>query len=76
MNALVEERPASTRASDGAVHIVNGEAYPAESLVRRALCGASCVVWDDGTTVPEGFDFYLVGKGHEKASCAACKRAL
>lgn len=62
--------------SDGdVVHIVDGAAYPAEALVWRALCGDSCVAWDDGSLVPESFDFYALGCGHEKATCAPCRAA-
>lgn len=60
---------------DDAVHIVDGAAYPAEAPVWRALCGAACVAWDDGALVPAGFDFYTLGKGHEKATCAPCRAA-
>ena len=57
------------------VHIVDGAAYPAEALVWRALCGAACVAWDDGSLVPEGFDVYALGYGHDAATCAPCRAA-
>lgn len=57
-------------------HILDGERYPAETLIWRALCGASCFAFDDGTLEPADFDFYLLGLGHEQASCIACREAL
>ncbi len=43
--------------------------------VHSMLCGAQCVIWEDGTTEPPGFDFYLFEHG-ARASCEGCKKAL
>lgn len=59
-------------------HILDSERYPAEALIWRALCGASCFALDDeaGALEPPDFDFYLLGLGHEQASCIACRKTL
>lgn len=44
-----------------------------------ALCGAQAILCDtrQGAQIaPADFDFYLLGHGHEKATCAACRTAL
>lgn len=55
------------------IHIVDGKANPPEALVWRALCGEGCITHEDGTLTPEDFDFVLLGKGHEKATCVECR---
>jgi hypothetical protein len=43
-----------------------------ESLVYTMLCGEQCVVFDNGTVVPPGFDFYLFEHG-DRATCPHCR---
>lgn len=72
---LEEPELATAEDDDGNLHIVDGEKYPAEATVWRALCGESCFALDDdGELVPPDFDFYTLGSGHEKATCKKCRR--
>lgn len=76
MSTEVLTRPAVTPDGDGDVHILDGEASPVEAYVWTVLCGEQCFAWDDGEVDPPGFDFFLLGHGHEKATCKRCLAAV
>jgi hypothetical protein len=78
-DVLEAPKIAEAEDDDGNLHIVDAEKYPAEATVWRALCGESCFALDtDGgetcVLVPPDFDFYMLGHGHEKATCKKCRR--
>lgn len=54
-------------------HIVDGTEYPEYSSGVQALCGATCVVLGDSSTIPEDFDWYLLNDGHGHATCSECR---
>jgi hypothetical protein len=68
----LESRPSveSSGSGDG-VHIEDEAENAPEALVHAMLCGEQVVIFDDGRTAPEGFDFYGEGAGH-KATCKRC----
>lgn len=41
----------------------------------EALCGARAYLYLNGEVVPDGFDFYTLGLGHEAATCSDCRKA-
>jgi len=56
------QRQADTGGHDGHIHIVRDDDsnWDAPLTVAVALCGASCVITEDGKTTPAGFDFYAM----------------
>lgn len=57
------------------LHVLNEALSPAEALVYTMWCGEQCIVFDNGDTVPPGFDFYLEG-GADLSDCDQCVARL
>jgi hypothetical protein len=60
---------------DGRVHILDHDANPSENLIWTFLCGDHVVVGEDGMMFPPEDDCYILGHGHEKATCKRCRKA-
>ena len=56
-------------------HVIREDSSPDDAYVWTMWCGEQCIALDDGTTVPEGFDFYHENSA-AKASCVECLKAL
>jgi hypothetical protein len=50
-------------------------AWESDFTVVAMECGATVAIAEDGTTTPDGFDFYHPDWA-DKATCAACRKAL
>ena len=59
-----------------AVHIVPMEPeFNGEDFV-VALCGVKATFNEDGDIRPPEFDFFFLGRDHEKATCSKCRATL
>ena len=75
---IKEPRPKVTPPKlSGNLHICHNtplnENDPFEKIV--AMCGVEAHLFLNGDLLPEGFDFYLLGAGHEAATCIECRKA-
>lgn len=50
-------------------------AWESDFTVIAMECGATVAIADDGSTTPDGFDFYGP-EAADRATCAACRKAL
>lgn len=78
MDTTTKVRPKTKPpAVGGALHICPNDPLdsldPFEKLT--ALCGAACYLFKNGDIMPTDFDFYLLGSGHEAATCMECRKA-